>query len=142
MAHPYGTSARAKINFVREQSGPDSPATLVRRRRSRWVRWLRRVALGLILLALGLLVVLHLPPVQRALVATALDALRTRQSLDISYSNLRFNLITRSVRIDDLRVGGKGAPLPLVTAVRAAAAARAARAGCRRLPRFASATRT
>ena len=44
--------------------------------RGRFRRWMRRALIGLVAATLGLLVVLHLPPVQHWLVSTALSALR------------------------------------------------------------------
>lgn len=94
-----------------EESGQPPPPV-----RSRGWRWLRRAVLGLLLLVAGVLVVLHLPPVQRSLAERGLQVLRDRQQLDIRYGDLRFNLLTRRVRLQDLVVGDANAPAPLVTA--------------------------
>ncbi|HEX7086677.1 MAG TPA: hypothetical protein VF198_09960, partial [Vicinamibacterales bacterium] len=72
--------------------------------------------LGLLLLVAGILVVLHFPPVQRSLAERGLQVLRDRQQLDIRYGDLRFNLLTRRVRLQDLVVGDANVPAPLVTA--------------------------
>lgn len=77
---------------------------------------MRRALIGLVVITLGLLLVLHLPPVQQALVSAALSSLRTRQSLDLTWREVHFNLITRSARIDGLRLGAQGASAPLVAA--------------------------
>jgi outer membrane protein assembly factor BamA len=79
-------------------------------------RWRRRVLRGLGAVPIVLLIVLHLPPVQRALVSAALTPLKTRQHLDLDYRAVRFNLLTRQVHIDGLRLGATGAPAPLVSA--------------------------
>ena len=77
---------------------------------------MRRALIGLVAITLGLLLMLHMPPVQQALVSAALSSLRTRQSLDLTWRAVSFNLISRSARIDGLRLGAQGASAPLVTA--------------------------
>ena len=84
--------------------------------RGRLRRWMRRALIGLVAITLGLLLVLHMPPVQEALVSAALSSLRTRQSLDLTWREVSFNLVSRSARIDGLRLGAQGASAPLVTA--------------------------
>lgn len=86
--------------------------------RRRW-RWVRRALLGVVALVLGLLLALHLPPVQEWLVSTALEGFRARQALDLTWTEIRYNLITRSATISGLRVGAEGAPAPLVVAEQA-----------------------
>jgi outer membrane protein insertion porin family len=66
---------------------------------------------------LALLFALHLPPVQQWLVTVGLRSFATRQQLDISWHDVSFNLITRSVTLDGLRLGQRGAT-PLVAAER------------------------
>lgn len=95
-----------------EEPGPQPTTPL----RSRGWRWLRRAAWGLFLLLAAILLVLHLPPVQRSLAERGLQLLRERQQLDIRYQDLRFNLLTRRVHLRDLVVGDQDAPAPLVTA--------------------------
>ncbi len=90
----------------------EPPGPPIRRKR----RWLRRAVIGLAVLALGFLFVLHLPPVQERLVSTALRSFRATQSLDLTWRDVRFNLVTRSAHIDGLRLGARGAPAPLVAA--------------------------
>ena len=75
--------------------------------RGRFRRWLRRALIGLVAITLGLLFVLHLPPVQQWLVSTALSSLRTRQSLDLTWRDVSFNLVTRSAQIQGLRLGAR-----------------------------------
>ena len=53
---------------------------------------MRRALIGLVATTLGLFVVLHLPPVQWWLVSTALSGLQTRQSLDLTWRDVSFNL--------------------------------------------------
>ncbi|MBK5298198.1 MAG: translocation/assembly module TamB domain-containing protein [Vicinamibacteria bacterium] len=84
--------------------------------RGRFRRWMRRALIGLVAIALGLLVVLHLPPVQRWLVWSALSSLQTRQSLDLTWRAVSFNLIACSAQIQGLRLGARGASAPLVAA--------------------------
>ncbi len=57
-----------------------------------------------------------MPPVQWWLVSTALSGLQTRQSLDLTWRDVSFNLITRSAQIQGLRLGARGASAPLVSA--------------------------
>jgi outer membrane protein assembly factor BamA len=66
---------------------------------------------------LALLFFLHLPPVQQWLVTMGVRTLATRQQLDITWHDVSFNLITRAVTLDGLRLGQRGAP-PLVAAQR------------------------
>ena len=84
--------------------------------RGRLRRWLKRALIGLVAAMLGLIVVLHMPPVQWWLVSTALSGLQTRQSLDLTWRDVSFNLITRTAQIQGLRLGALGAPAPLVEA--------------------------
>ncbi len=77
---------------------------------------MRRALIGLVATTLGLLVVLHMPPVQWWLVSTALSGLQTRQSLDLTWRDVSFNLVTRSAQIQGLRLGARGASAPLVSA--------------------------
>ena len=77
---------------------------------------MRRALIGLVAVALGLIVVLHLPPMQHWLVSAALSPLRLRQSLDLTWRDVSFNLITRSAQIQGLRIGAAGASAPLVVA--------------------------
>ena len=84
--------------------------------RGRFRRWMRRALIGLVAATLGLLVVLHMPPVQWWLVSTALSGLQTRQSLDLTWRDVSFNLVTRSAQIQGLRLGARGASAPLVSA--------------------------
>ena len=77
---------------------------------------MRRALIGLVAAMLGLLVVLHMPPVQWWLVSTALSGLQTRQSLDLTWRDVSFNLVTRSAQIQGLRLGARGASAPLVSA--------------------------
>jgi hypothetical protein len=80
---------------VRDDPPTTPEPTPARRRR----RWPRRVVGGLLLLVLGLLVVLHLPPVQQRLVTMGLRALAARQQLDIAWRDVEFNLLTGSVTL-------------------------------------------
>ena len=82
---------------------------------------MRRALIGLVATTLGLVVVLHMPPVQWWLVSTALSGLQTRQSLDLTWRDVSFNLITRTAQIQGLRLGARGASAPLVTAEQVAA---------------------
>ena len=101
------------VSVLDDEPAPPAPP-IVRRRR----RWLRRALLALAASALGLLLVVHLPPVQDRLAATAVRGLAARQNLDLEWRELRFNLITRTAYVADLRLGERGASAPLLTAER------------------------
>ena len=84
-------------------------------RRSGWARRFRRALLWAGVLAAVLVVAIHLPPTERTLVDYALAKLHAPIGADVSYQSIRYNLISRSVNIDGLRVGVPG-QTPLVSA--------------------------
>jgi outer membrane protein assembly factor BamA/autotransporter translocation and assembly factor TamB len=94
---------------VSEDERPAEP------RRSGWARRVRRALLWAGGLAAVLVVVVHLPPTERTLVEYALARLHAPIGADVSYQSIRYNLISRSVSIDGLRVGVPG-QAPFVSA--------------------------
>jgi hypothetical protein len=86
-------------------------------RRSRLWRWIRRGLIALVSLILGVIVAIHLPPVERALIELGLTRLRASLGVSIDYTSIRYNLITRHVTIEGLKFGRPGGP-PLVEAQR------------------------
>jgi outer membrane protein insertion porin family len=82
-------------------------------RRSGWARHFRRALLWAGVLLAVLVVAIHLPPTERSLVNYALA--RLPLGAEISYQSIHYNLFSRSVSIDGLRVGTPGQP-PLVSA--------------------------
>ena len=86
-------------------------------RRSRLWRWIRRGLITLVALILGVIVAIHLPPVERALIEIGLTRLRASLGVSIDYTRIRYNLITRHVTIEGLKFGRPGGP-PLVEAQR------------------------
>ncbi len=86
-------------------------------RRSRLWRWIRRGLAALGALVLCIVIGIHLPPVERALVEIGLTRLRATLGVSIDYTRVRYNLITRHVTIEGLKFGRPGGP-PLVEAQR------------------------
>ena len=68
-------------------------------------------------LILCVVVAIHLPPVERALVEIGLTRLRVTLGVSIDYTRVRYNLLTRHVTIEGLKFGRPGGP-PLVEAQR------------------------
>lgn len=84
-------------------------------RGSGWARRFRRALLWAGVLLAVLVVAIHLPPIERSLVDYALGRLRAPLGADISYQSIHYNLVSRTVSIDGLRVGAPG-ETPLVSA--------------------------
>jgi len=89
---------------VSEGEQPDQP------RRSGWLRRLRRLIAALALAIVALLLVLHLPFVQRALIDLGIARLSGPIGARITYREVSFNLLSGRIELDGFSLGADGAP--------------------------------
>ena len=87
-----------------EGEQPDQP------RRSGWLRRLRRLIAALALAIVALLLVLHLPFVQRALIDLGIARLSGPIGARITYREVSFNLLSGRIELDGFSLGADGAP--------------------------------
>jgi hypothetical protein len=76
----------------------------------RIARWAFRIAAALIVLALALVAAIHTSPVRRYALARAIAYLEDEYHLQITASDLRYNLLALSVSLREVRVAADTAP--------------------------------
>ena len=90
----------------------------------RWARLRRRLVIG-VAVGLAALVVLaalaHLPVVRAGLLSIASARLRDRAGIELAARRLDYNLLTRWVTLEDVRLSARGSPHPFFEAPRARA---------------------
>jgi outer membrane protein assembly factor BamA len=89
---------------VSEGEKPDPP------RRSGWLRRLRRLIGALALTIVALVLVLHLPFVQRALITLGITRLSGPLGARITYRDVSFNLLAGRIALDGFTLGADGVP--------------------------------